>query len=477
MGAVATHAVRQQLNQEHGHAMVEFERYAMANKVWHTKVKRLRLPDLLCVRCGLRVESRGKSKLAVVLSHSDAAGRAWDDGGMRGEDLFAFLRVDLSADPPHTSSPVYFRTDDLRSTREHAKESGRKAISEGSELTLTWQSWTPGKSGRVIEIDEEDRIHCEWEEGGGYRYYHWKQWPVRHLYVPPGGPFIANETMVAGIVPPVGELGCHGGSWNIAEALKSDDAADQYAAIRAAGILGEAGLEDQLATIANDADEDWRIRLEASASLARMDPQAWTQQVADVALSGELSEEQRIEAVFVLSEIPTDEACEALAQVVAQTDGPSEIRAAAAWGITQGVQPRPELLLPYAADGDDLVALHAIVGLPSLSGEAVEALVEWLRDGTDRQAAVAAHLLARHELVQPLLEAVRQGDQARLWALRALGDLDPELVRETGGELLTAEIGAVLEPLWVGQSDWLRGEAADGIDALDIQKVRFDPLL
>src|ERR1700735_824579 len=111
MGAVATDAVQNDRH-HYGHAAIELERYAMANKVWQTKVKRLRLPDLVCSRCGLRIESRGKSQLGISLSHSPsgAEGRTWDGGGIRDSDLFAFLRLDLVSTPPHTSEPVYFRT-------------------------------------------------------------------------------------------------------------------------------------------------------------------------------------------------------------------------------------------------------------------------------------------------------------------------------------------------------------------------------
>lgn len=29
--------------------------------------------------------------------------------------------------------------------------------------------------------------------------------------------------------------------------------------------------------------------------------------------------------------------------------------------------------------------------------------------------------------------------------------------------------------MWRGQDDWLRTEGKEGLDALDVQKVRFDP--
>lgn len=151
MGVVATDAVRSHLRDVHGHQVVELERFAMANKLWQTKVKRLRLPDLLCVRCGRRVESRGKSQLGIILSHSE--GRPWDAGGTRDDDLFAFVRVVVEGDDPHTSTPAYFRTDAIRVVSEYAKEGGRKATSEGSEVTLTWKTWVPTTSGTVLEID------------------------------------------------------------------------------------------------------------------------------------------------------------------------------------------------------------------------------------------------------------------------------------------------------------------------------------
>ncbi len=119
MGAVATNAVRADLK-VHGHDAIELERFAMSNKVWQTKVKRMRLPDLVCVHCGLRIESRGKRQLGIIVSHSETNERGWE-WGMRDEDLFAFLRVDTSEDPPRTSTPVYFPTQNLRAAFKDAK--------------------------------------------------------------------------------------------------------------------------------------------------------------------------------------------------------------------------------------------------------------------------------------------------------------------------------------------------------------------
>lgn len=67
------------------------------------------------------------------------------------------------------------------------------------------------------------------------------------------------------------------------------------------------------------------------------------------------------------------------------------------------------------------------------------------------------------------------GKSARLWALRALGDMPPQFVRDMGGDKLTPDAVESLEPMWQGQNDWLRTTGREGLDALDAQKVRFDP--
>ena len=184
VGAIGAAAVANHLESQFDHQTIELERYAMANKVWQTKVKRLRLPDLLCVRCGLRVESRAKSKLKIMLSHLDSPGRKWDDGGMRDEDLFAFLLADISQDPPHCGPPIFFTTAALQASISNAKQSAPKAASEGSEITLTWPCWVPGKRGRFVRIDNEDRIVFEGEDGKVQRYWHWRNWgQVRDLSI------------------------------------------------------------------------------------------------------------------------------------------------------------------------------------------------------------------------------------------------------------------------------------------------------
>src|ERR1700758_78409 len=86
MGARGVHRVAAELKQR-GFEPIELERYCGSNKIWATKVKRLRLPDLLCVRTGLRVEVRAKSDLKIRMSDAPTnPERRWDTG-LRDDDL------------------------------------------------------------------------------------------------------------------------------------------------------------------------------------------------------------------------------------------------------------------------------------------------------------------------------------------------------------------------------------------------------
>src|SRR5258708_36935786 len=90
LGAIGTRAVASDLAR-YGHSLVELERGSLDTKLWkEVKRKRVRIPDLLCTRCGLRVESRAKTKSELAMSHSPAdEARAWDFG-MVDADYVAF---------------------------------------------------------------------------------------------------------------------------------------------------------------------------------------------------------------------------------------------------------------------------------------------------------------------------------------------------------------------------------------------------
>ena len=477
MGAVGAAAAADVLRDRHGHEPIELERYAMANKVWQSKVKRLRLPDLLCTRCGLRVEARAKSKLAIVLSHSDAPGRRWDDGGMRDSDLFAFMRVDSfpGTFPPTVAEPVWFSTAALRASARYARRSSPKAASEGSEVTMTWPCWVPSSGGSIEGVDDDGRIVWRDEAGKRRLYWHWRQWAgQRHLYVRPGDTFEPAADIVAGVAAPPLSLTCRGPTWDLADALTGSDAVERLAAVRAISATARIDEPARLISVALSDGEDWRVALEARVALARVDPEYWVPLVA-AAASADPEREQSMEAVLALTEVDAPEALDALCDIAAQDDLHEDVRAAAAWGIGQGAAARPERLLPIVLDSNPLVALHAAAAVDAVSDGMRAELLAWLGSGDDRRAAAAANVLVRNRRVDILLEAYERGEPTRKWAIYALGSTDASVVRSRAQERLTPELQALLEPMWLRELDWLQTDD-DPLAALDLQKVRFDPL-
>ena len=158
IGAVGARAVCADLGRR-GHRMVELERGSTDAKLWRdVKRKRVRIPDLVCLRCGLRVESRAKTGPSLSMSHSKTdAERAWDFG-LVDRDCVAFPVCVASEEDYWSSGRLeaewsywrernwvrwqqvgminYFRVASFRATK-HATTS-TKGVTEGSETTLEW---------------------------------------------------------------------------------------------------------------------------------------------------------------------------------------------------------------------------------------------------------------------------------------------------------------------------------------------------
>ena len=125
---------------------------------------------------------------------------------------------------------------------------------------------------------------------------------------------------------------------------------------------------------------------------------------------------------------------------------------------------------------DGTAAARNPVANRGLSDALISNVAVWL-NGDDRHAAAAAQILLRNTAVQPLLAVVHTRGRGRL-----LGTTRPRRPPSgpgprAGGHLLTEEVERDLEPVWIGCEDWPRTSGADSLNALDDQKVRFNPLL
>lgn len=156
LGATATRKVQDVLNGV-GHNMIELERGSLSTDIWkEIKMKRIRVPDLICTRCGIRVECRGKSRLEMTMSHSDASpGRQWD-AGLLDKDWIAFVLCHKEGErPTDWVASDYINIVEvgpLRAMRAKARIKAPKGATEGSEIQITWPSRVRSEGGRVISI-------------------------------------------------------------------------------------------------------------------------------------------------------------------------------------------------------------------------------------------------------------------------------------------------------------------------------------
>lgn len=140
VGAAGTNSTISRLKTM-GFNPIELERGSTGFKIWKKiKIKRVRVPDILCLNTGIRFESRGKTKIEISMSHSlNDPKRAWD-AGMRDDDLVSIVVFEQDDDSPidlKQISPVHFVS--VREMRK-AFAAGQvsitqpKGVEEGSEI-------------------------------------------------------------------------------------------------------------------------------------------------------------------------------------------------------------------------------------------------------------------------------------------------------------------------------------------------------
>lgn len=462
MGAAGTAAVLEGLDTQYGHRTIELERYATANKIWARKIKRLRLADLLCLDCGVRVEVRAKSSLAIRMSHSDTPGREWD-AGLRDRDLVAFVAW-RQASGNSSTHHQFFRVAQMRSAVEFAKLGPRKAASEGAERDITWPARVPKRDGLIVDIDPARGMARYQPTAGRAQTYRLPDGVPVHAYAVPGEELRGGEQFILGCVAAHDAVQCAGQIWSFADHLDAENPMERYVAVKAAGIDGKgSAIEEQLRNIAKNPEEDRRICLEAWGSLARMDPKLYIPRLVEWARQNAIGEPEELalsmESIFILSELHVQDATVALADLAGDRGLESEVRSAAVWGLGAAGADDARRVLPFLADPDDDVALHAIAGIGSIDSNGLKALREMIAKGTDREAASAIALLVDEGEagIRVLFEVAEHDNRAGLWARAALGNLQEVEVRTAVGHL-SPKLEGILSPMWVSHESWLEGQ-------------------
>ncbi len=437
MGAVGVHRTMRRFR-DRGFEPIELERYCGSNKIWTTKVKRLRLPDLLCVKTGMRVEVRAKTDLKIRMSDAPAnPDRVWDVG-LRDDDIVALITCfDTTDGPEPADDAVYFTVGALRASVDNSRLGPPKSASEGAERDRTWPAIVPSRNGTVLEVSDE-RLIVQMNAGAD-RPPRRQTYRLRgkSVYVAPGDTFRAQSTILAGEPPTVADLSAFlPRRYAPLDDLQADNDVDRYAAVKALRFREDP--RNQVVTALEDLirrEPEARVALEAAGSAAALGSQFGQEQVAHFIWDNDDRPELRMEAVFILTELGNDPFTrEQLNRVVADPrfEG-DELRQAAIWALGKAGLKCYEDVLPFIDDADENLALHAIGAFGAdTPRRVIDHLVQDLVAGDPRRAPAASEALrviASEQALQALIMIANDRQPVPDWIVATLGRLPPDQVR------------------------------------------------
>ena len=338
MGATGTIAVFNNLR-EQGHTPIELERGSRSFKIWKSiKIKRIRVPDILCVDCGKCIECRTKTKLEISMSHSQVdPERGWDYG-LDDNDFVAFVICNRAGDKPvdwqANELIQYVSVKDLRLAQGdgRAVSTKPKGAEEGFEIRIIWPATIANASGDITSVSQ-DRI--QYRRQADKRLITLRLSKKGQVMMPlvNNDDNIAVSQILASVVPVTTGFHCDksvSGSHYIT-LLSSTSLNKRYMAAKALAFFDSSEASDSLVNKLDDPGEHIYVRLETAASLAHLDDKRGYDFI-EACLSDEYLQ-NRLEAVIVLGEIAKDASCQLLVDTVLDTEQHPEIRAGAAWAL------------------------------------------------------------------------------------------------------------------------------------------------
>ena len=309
----------------------------MNYKIWKKiKIKRIRVPDILCVDNGIRIESRAKSNLEISMSHSTSdPERGWDFG-MKDNDYVA-----LVACKKYDNRPIDWRPDQLvqfvsvRDLRKAEKQNQvvfikPKGAQEGFEARIYWPAGIAASEGTVTEVNETT-VKYKTVEGRTKFVRLTKRGKKLSSLVQIGDRVLPNH-ILASVVRvqqniPTSKVNVDFFLNNLSSLTLSE----RYAAAKALSYFDEDKVIGALKKKIADYEEHVYVKLEAAASLSRFGIEDGYEFIK-VCLKDQYLQNV-LESVIVLAEIKTDKACKMLSDVLLDDTIDPEIRAGAAWGL------------------------------------------------------------------------------------------------------------------------------------------------
>ena len=491
-GAVGTREVCADLAHA-GHDVVELERGSLDTKLWKdVKRKRVRIPDLVCLRCGQRIESRAKSKADLSMSHSQGdAERAWDFG-MVDSDYVAFPICDsgqkffwssgkLGEDASYwherdwsrwrlAGTINYFLVSSFRASP--YTKVVTKGVTEGSETVVSWPATFSTRDG-TVEAISENRVAIRRTSDG-----HLYTWTIRNgqtVFVNRGDSVHFNQVIASTVAPMSrSQLACpaHLPSGHIESLLNSRERTQRFTGVKLARLLREPVYQSAIESLTRDTEEDIYIRLEGMSYLASVCGQPVRNLFSSHLNSAD--QQTQLETVIAIGETATSEAVELLSELLDQPHHPYFLRSAAAWCLGQigGVRAVDKLVSLFS--GVDLqLREEALERIVSLGRSTVPTLLDRIAGADSDTAAGCAEALRQqqplpNDTIESLVAAVRHPGRLSNWSVWLLGNLPREQMAPTIAELQDSapQLHYAISLLWSFMESWIarRWELRPGTD-------------
>lgn len=466
LGAAGVNATMELL-QQLGHIPIELERGSSGYKIWKKiKIKRVRVPDIMCLRCGTRFESRGKTNLEISMSHSlKDPNRAWD-AGLRVDDLVSFILFQNNDNSPvdwKVASPIHFvRVESMRDTFKKGliRITKPKGVQEGSEIRVIWPSALANENSIIKEITEKS-IKLGYVDKEGKQII--KLIRKGYSLIPQSkiGQKLLQNQIVAATVPVLFEPYCDHevNEKYYSEHLTSASLSERYASAKALRFRGFTDSHKALFERMTDTEEDIYVQLEAAAALAAYgDESGW------YFLSNSLNSPYKtvqLETVIVLSEIHDNKSERLLIEILTEKDRDSEIRAGAAWGLGnfQSQISAKALIETFNLANTEIKAEAARALLkiaPPLTTYVEDSFIDSTTENRDGIAWALAHLI-HSDLIKLLGENSDQNQ--RVWTSYIAGFGKENFSEEQISELCQKdpEVYFAASVLWQVLSSWIYG--------------------
>lgn len=336
IGAIGTQKVFEILRHL-GHTPIELERGSMNYKIWKKiKIKRIRVPDILCVDNGIRIESRAKTNLEISMSHSTSdPERGWDFG-MKDNDYVALVVCSKYGERPidwQADNIVQFIS--IKNLRD-AEQQGQvvfvkpKGAQEGFEARINWPASLASAEGTITEISHSAIKYKT--VGGRTNFVRLTKGGKALTPLVQLGEKVYPNQIIASTVSVQQNIPTNPVDSNFfLNNLASINLSERYAAAKALSYFKEGKVIGALKQKITDQVEHIYVKLEAAASLARFEEEGGYAFIESCLAGNYL--QNILESVIVIAEIKSERACKILCKILLDENFDSEIRAGAAWGL------------------------------------------------------------------------------------------------------------------------------------------------